>query len=363
MNHDLALWLVAVHAPAVSPRQFLQWLATFPDIQSFFSASSEQWQTLGLSPAQIQSLRRPDRQQIEKTLAWGEGEHCHLLTLADSLYPQLLKEISDPPLVLFVQGQPALLSQPQIAMVGAREVTVYGEKNAYHFGYHLSQDGYVVTSGLARGVDAACHRGALAARGLTIAVTGTGLLHTYPANHRSLATEIIEKGGALVSEFPLSAPPKPYHFPRRNRIISGLSKGVLVVEAALRSGSLVTARHAVEQGREVFAIPGSIQSPVARGCHALIRQGAKLVETAEDILEEFSMDYSPIQVEFSPSVVMMPEVLVGVEQKIYEQIGSTVTSLDEIILRSALTVSEVSSILLSLELQGHIQSVTGGYVR
>ena len=363
MSQQLKYWLAAAHASNITPRHFLTWLKILPTPEAIFTATDETLKGLGVSAVQRQSLQQPEWRQVDQSLEWMQRDNCHTLTYDDSDYPVLLKEISDPPLVLFVQGQPSLLSQPQIGMVGAREVTASGEKNAYHFANHLSCAGYVPTSGLARGVDAACHRGALAASGLTIAVMGTGLFHTYPSSHRQLAADILAKGGALVSEFPLAMPPRPYHFPRRNRIISGLSKGVLVVEAALRSGSLVTARHAVEQGREVFAIPGSIHSPVARGCHALIRQGAKLVETVDDILEEFSTDYSPIQVEFSPSVAIIPESLAINDQKIYDQIGSTVTSLDEIILRSGLTAGEVSSILLLLELQGHVQSVTGGYVR
>ncbi len=363
MSQELKYWLAAAHARNVIPRQFLQWLEIIKSPAALFNANEDTWRSLGMSAAQQQSMSQPDWKAVEQSLEWAGQSDCHILTLGDSHYPQLLKEISDPPLVLFVQGQSELLSARQIGMVGARDISPYGQKNAYQFAYQLSAAGYVITSGLARGVDAASHRGALASRGPTIAVAGTGLFHTYPQSHRELAAEIVAQGGALVSEFPLSASPRPHHFPRRNRIISGLSVGVLVVEAALRSGSLVTARHAVEQGREVFAIPGSIQSPVARGCHALIRQGAKLVESAEDILEEFSMDYSRLQVEFSPSLAIIPDCLTGIDQKIFDQIGSAVTSLDEIILRSGLTASAVSSILLSLELQGHIQSVTGGYVR
>lgn len=362
MQNDHLYWLAAAHT-TISPRRFLNWLPHFNTMQAIFAAPSEFWQAEGLPPGDIKALREPNWKQIDAALEWSNRDDAHIVTLADQDYPVMLKEISDPPLVLFVKGSRQILSAHQIGMVGARSVSAYGEKNAGFFAAKLSQAGYVVTSGLARGVDAASHRGALRASGLTIAVAGTGLLHTYPNTHIQLAQEIIEKGGALVSEFPLATEPRPHHFPRRNRIISGMSKGVLVVEAALRSGSLVTARHAIEQGREVFAIPGQIQHPEARGCHALIRQGAKLVESAEDILEEFTVDFCPIQVEFSPPLAIMPVVLSKSEQKIYEQVGPTVTPLDEIILRSGLTASEVSSILLLLELQGHVQSVTGGYVR
>jgi DNA processing protein len=363
MQTKLAYYLAMAHAANITPRHIYQWLSIYPDIQSIYTAPEDAWRGLGITAVQMNALRHPDWAAVDKSLMWMQAEGCHILTLADRDYPQLLKEISDPPLVLFVRGDVTLLSSSQIAMVGARDVSVYGEKNAQAFAAALSKAGFVITSGLARGVDGASHRGVLAAGGKTIAVMGTGLNYIYPSSHRQLAADIVETGGALVSEFPLAAPPHAYHFPRRNRIISGLSKGVLVVEAALRSGSLVTARHAVEQGRDVYAIPGSIQSPVARGCHALIRQGAKLVEGPEDILEEIGGSYSPIQVEFSPSLAIIPESLSIDEQNIYKQVGSAVTPLDEIILRSGLTAGAVSSILLSLELKSYIQSVTGGYKR
>lgn len=360
MSDQLPYWLAAAHVVNMTPGQFAQCLQVFPTISSLFLASQEEWKLCGLTPAQIQSLRFPDWQEVEASLKWAQKETHHLVTLDDPRYPALLKEISDPPLVLFIKGDASILSQQQIAMVGARRITVYGEKHAMAFAASLARAGLVITSGLARGVDAVSHRGTLNAAGRTIAVTGTGLLITYPANHNRLADEIVACGGALVSEFPLSALPQAYHFPRRNRIISGLSCGVLVVEAAVESGSLITARHAAEQGREVFAIPGPIQSPVSRGCHALIRQGAKLVESPEDILEEFGLN-NPV--EFSPPLAIMPPTLNSVEQKIYDHIGPSVASQDEIILRSGLTAGAVSSILLSLELRGYIRAVTGGYVR
>ncbi|HXV99092.1 MAG TPA: DNA-processing protein DprA [Anaerolineae bacterium] len=363
MQKKLSYWLAAAHAENITPRQILKWLEYVSDIQVLLSASESQLRDFGLTQVQAQSLINIDRRQVDQSLVWAERDGCHLLTLDDSDYPHLLKEISDPPLVLFVKGNKDILRRTQIGIVGARHVSTYGEKNARQFARVLSEAGLVVTSGMAIGVDAASHLGAIAGNGLTIAVTGTGMNHIYPPRHRGLAAQIIEHGGALVSEFPLDMQPKPYHFPRRNRVISGLSCGVLVVEAALRSGSLVTARHALEQGRDVFAIPGSINSSMARGCHALIRQGAKLVETAEDVLEEFAGKIQPIQVEFSKTLAIMPESLTMEEQKIHDTIRGDVTSVDEIILRSGLTAGAVSSILLSLELRGHIHSVAGGYVR
>lgn len=363
MPTNLHYYLAAAHAVNITPRHFHEWLTIFPNMQSIFHASQDELHMIGATPEQIKSLRAPDWHEVEKSLAWMQGENCHILTLDDSRYPQSLKEISDPPLVLFVRGDASLLSQDQLAMVGARNISQYGEYHAQVFAAELSRAGFVITSGLARGVDAASHRGTLAAGGRTIAVMGTGISRIYPSRNRPLAAEIVAKGGALVSEFPVGMGPQAYHFPRRNRIISGMSKGVLIVEAALLSGSLVTARHAVEQGREVFAIPGQIEAPLSRGCHALIRQGAKLVESPADILEEFGTVSLPRQVEFSPLLAIIPETLSVDEQKIYDKIGSSVTSMDEIILRSGLTASAVSSILLSIELQGYVQSVSGGYIK
>lgn len=355
-------FLAAAYAPNITPRHFQQWLTVFPTLQSIYNASREEWQALGMSAEQMETLAAPPWQQVEEALTWMQGDACRILTLADADYPVLLKEISDPPLVLFVRGNAAVLSSRQIAMVGSRAVSSYGAKHAEAFAFALARAGLVITSGLARGVDAASHRGTLKAGGMTIAVNGTGLMQIYPPAHRRLADEIVEKGGALVSEFPLKAGPIAYHFPRRNRIISGMSKGVLVVEAARRSGSLITARHAVEQGRDVFAVPGCIDHPLAEGPHALIRQGARLVEVPEDILEEFGMDLSS-EVEISRPLAMMPETLSSDEQIVYSHVGSAVTSMDEIILRSGLTAGAVSSILLSIELKGYIQPVTGGYKR
>lgn len=363
MTLHIEYWLAAAHA-GIAPRYFWEWLTVFPDIKALYTAGTDVWCEHGIAPAHQQILRNPDWRTVESALSWRDAfpDH-HIVTYADEHYSDLLKEISDPPLVLYVNGQAELLKQRQIGMVGSRHISLDGEYIARYFGKALSQAGYVITSGLALGVDACSHRGALEGRGLTIAVMGTGIKQIYPRMHKKLAEEIISKGGALVSEFQLNEPPKPFHFPRRNRIVSGLCQGVLVVEAALRSGSLVTARHAVEQGREVFAIPGSIRQKNSQGCHALIRQGAKLVQTPEDILEEFSGDFTTNTVEISSPLAIMPKTLTAGEQKVYKHIGSAVTSLDEIILRSGLTAGEVSSMLLILEFNGRIRSVAGGYVR
>jgi len=362
MSSNLHYYLAAAHMLNIPPRNIHEWLSVMPSLQALFDASLEEILQLGVTLSQLDSLRCPDWQQVDDALKWAQHNDCHILTLEDMHYPQLLREISDPPLVLFVQGDADLLSSLQIAIVGSRNVSEYGSKHAFAFAEELSRVGLVITSGLARGVDAASHRGTLSAGGRTIAVAGTGLLRTYPNGHRALAADIVTSGGALVSEFPLTLGPLAYNFPRRNRIISGMSRGVLVIEAAIRSGSLVTARHAVEQGRDVFALPGSISSPLSRGCHSLIRQGAKLVESPADILEEIGLDF-PSPVEISPQIVMMPETLPVNDQKVYDLVGLSVTSMDEIILRSGLTASAVSSILLSIELKGLIKAVAGGYIK
>ncbi|OZI31966.1 DNA protecting protein DprA [Bordetella genomosp. 10] len=226
--------------------------------------------------------------RIAAALDWARQPDHHLLCLADAAYPRALLDVGDPPPLLYVRGDPALLARPSLAIVGARNATPDGCDNAHAFARHLAAQGWCVVSGLAAGIDAAAHEGALAAGAAgaaTVAVLGTGIDVVYPLHHAALATRIAESG-ALVSEFPLGTPALPHHFPRRNRLVAGLARGVLVVEAASRSGSLITARLAGEYGREVFAIPGSIHSPLTRGCHALIRQGAKLVESARDIADE-----------------------------------------------------------------------------
>ena len=258
----------------------------FRSPREFFALpASERRCALPLPPAGRAFLAAPGWDRVEPDLRWAEDESHHILTLHDLAYPRLLREIADPPPLLFVHGNPALLSRPQIAIVGSRNPSAGGRSLAEDFARSLCRSGLIVTSGMALGIDAASHQGALRAKGGTIAVAGTGPDRIYPARHRSLAQAIVEQG-AIISEFSLGTPALPGNFPRRNRIISGLSLGVLVVEAACKSGSLITARLAAEQGREVFALPGSIHNPLARGCHRLIRQGAKLVEDIGDILEE-----------------------------------------------------------------------------
>lgn len=304
----------------------------------------------------------PNWTLVEKDLQWAEGKDCHIITWEDKEYPALLKEIHDAPPILFVRGNLKLISRPQIGIVGSRNPSSNGREIAHNFAKHFSEVGFSVTSGLAEGIDAAAHKGALLGAASTIAVLGNGLDQVYPASHRHLAQDVIEQG-ALVSEFPIGTPPLASHFPRRNRIISGLSMGILVVEAALKSGSLITAKHALEQGREVFAIPGSIYSVLAKGCHALIRQGAKLVETAEDVLEELGALAKYIANPKIKLAAKRASSLSESEEAFLAHMGYESTSVDAIVTRSGLTASEVSSMLLELELQGRVVSVPGGYAR
>lgn len=359
-NAQLACWLHALYLN-VPPRQFLQWLAHFPTIRHFFSASDEEWLTLGISAQLINVIKHRPEKRIVADLVWSTVADQYLITYEDESYPTYLKAIDDPPLILFVRGNFNALQQPQLAMVGSRNPSRSGIKNAEYFAYHLASAGLAITSGLALGIDGAAHRGVLNAKGVTLAVFGTGLKSIYPCQHERLANEIVEKNGVLISELPLASPPRPWHFPRRNRIISGLSKGVLIVEAALQSGSLITARLALEQGREVFAIPGSIHSPQSRGCHLLIKQGAKLVENINDILEEINFtEQNKVAIKNSSQE---KDPLPKAYQQILQCIEYEMTSFDVIICRSGLTAKEVSSILLTLELCDFIQPVAGGYVR
>lgn len=272
--------------PELGPRRLHKLLSAFPDASSALSAPAAAWRALGLPASCAEPRRSPAiRERAASALSWLERPSHHLLMWDDPSYPALLAELPDAPPLLFVEGDPSLLERPQLAMVGSRRASRPGLDNATAFARSLAGGGFVITSGHALGIDGAAHQGALDIGGRTIAVLGTGLQHLYPRRHVGLAERIVEGGGALVSELPLDCAPHASNFPRRNRIISGLSLGVLVVEASPSSGSLITARLAAEQGREVYAIPGSIHHPGARGCHQLIRQGAALVESVEDVLQ------------------------------------------------------------------------------
>lgn len=281
-------WLRLASIPGLGASRQRNLLAAFGLPHHIFNANRSALAAVVGRESADAILADPDTEAIERSLAWADEPGNQILTLADENYPQGLLDIADPPLLLYVKGRPELLLRNGIALVGARSATAQGMSNAEAFAHALAGQGFSIVSGLALGIDAAAHRGALAAGpegGGTVAVIGTGIDRIYPARNAPLAREIAHTG-AVVSELPLGTPPLPHNFPRRNRLIAGLAQGVLVVEAAVNSGSLITARLATESGREVFAIPGSIHSPLSRGCHRLIRDGAKLVETAEDVIEE-----------------------------------------------------------------------------
>lgn len=283
-------------------------------------------------------------------LAWLEDSNNHIVTLADDEYPQSLLNIPDPPLLLYVKGRMDLLNHSALAMVGSRSATPQGINNAEAFARSLSDAGLCIISGMAHGIDAGAHRGALHGRGSSIAVVGTGLDKVYPAANRDLAHALAQQG-ALISEFPLGTPPLAANFPRRNRLISGMSLGCLVVEASLQSGSLITARLALEQGRDVFAIPGSIHAPQSKGCHALLKQGAKLVETAQDILEELG------GLRFTPADVTNATTP---DDTLLDHLGFDPVDVDTLSMRSGLTIAELSAMLLTLELGGLVCVLPGG---
>jgi DNA processing protein len=360
-SDSLIDWLALYHAPGIGPASFHQLLEQFRDPADVLNASSRQLQQFGLPDSSIDALRHPDSRAIERDLEWQAQPGNRILTCRDPDYPALLREISDPPPLLYIHGNLQVLQEPQLAMVGSRNPTAAGRQTAIDFARHLSAAGLVITSGLALGIDAAGHQGALDAGAPTIAVMGTGLDRVYPARNRELAHQIAGVG-ALVSEFPPGTPPRAEHFPRRNRIISGLSIGTLVVEAAIRSGSLISARYALEQGREVFAIPGSIHNPLARGCHHLIRQGAKLVETAQDIMDELGALASALDFTATHATdhATLPQLSDDYTQ-LLESIGFENTSIDMLVKTTHLTPAEVSSMLLQLEMNGYIAANPGGF--
>lgn len=293
--------------------------------------------------------------EIEKALAWASEPGNQILTLADAAYPQSLLSADDPPLLLYVKGRVELLNRPMLAVVGSRNATAQGERDATAFAKAFGDAGLTVVSGLALGIDAAAHRGGLASPAGTVAVIGTGADRLYPARNAELAREIASQG-VIVSEFPLGTPAHAGNFPRRNRIIAGLGLGCLVVEAAPRSGSLITARLAGDSGREVFAIPGSIHSPLSKGCHQLIRQGAKLVESAQDVLEELRWPLAP-----APDASSEPtNVQGGAEAQVLALLGHSPVDLETLAARSGLTPAALLAMLLPMELAGRVAQLPGG---
>ncbi|MEW5825166.1 MAG: DNA-processing protein DprA [Pseudomonadota bacterium] len=363
--HD---WLALLLAPGVGPLRLSALLAVHPEPASARQAPDSLLRELRFPSLAIRALREPEAARLDAALAWLDVPGHALLTRDDSRYPPALRDLPDAPVALFVSGEPARLREPLVGVVGSRHPTPGGIDNALAFSRHLAGLGLGIVSGLAQGVDAAAHEGALRAAGLTIAVLGTGPDIVYPAANRALAGRLLDAGGLLVSEFAPGTPPRREQFPRRNRIISGLALGVLVVEASVQSGSLITARLALEQGREVFAIPGSIHNPLARGCHALIRQGAKLVESAQDVLEELApqLNVHPAlaggERPVSAPCHEAPDVPDPDYQNLLNAMGHDPVDIDTLIERSGLTAEVVSSMLLIMELDGRVHALPGGRV-
>lgn len=380
-------WLIAIRAPCLGGGKLVRLVHALGGIEGVFSSADAVLRKAGLADDTIQYLRNPDAQLLDLDEAWLAGPSRHLVVWGDEDYPALLAGISAPPAALFVAGDPTTLWQPQVAIVGSRNPTRGGLDNARDFAGEIARRGFVVTSGLASGIDSACHDAAMDAGAKTIAVTGTGLDRVYPASSRRRAGRIA-RNGALVSEFPPGTGAKREHFPSRNRIISGLSLGVLVIEAGLNSGSLITARLGSEQGRDVFALPGSIHNPMSKGCHRLIRDGARLVETVDEIVEgiapmagnlaqalQASLDLNEARLvdnrDADPKMASgqgvkrsppepAPEHPDPEYQRLWDKLGFDPKPVDRLVEQSGLTAREVSAMLLMLELKGAVEAHPGG---
>ncbi|MDF2179756.1 DNA-processing protein DprA [Aliiglaciecola sp. CAU 1673] len=366
MPEELATrqWLILEQVPKLGVVTLARLLSACEGrLSRLFDLSEQALQQLGLTTAQRQALFKPDLKRLDNALDWLVRAKDHsLLTLDCPDYPQVLRELSRPPLLLFVRGSTAPLMSRQIAIVGSRNPSAAGRDIAHNMAASLCESGFTVTSGLAVGIDGCAHKGALATKGMTIAVLGAGLDNLYPKRHQKLAEDIVAGGGCVISEFTPGMPALAENFPRRNRIISGLSLGTLVVEAALKSGSLITARFALEQGRDVFAVPGSIHSPLSKGCHYLIKQGAKLVECVEDILEEYqTFDFQPHEKPTKADKKSEEQNLAS--HRLLDSVDFEVTSTDVIAQRSGIPVKVVLSELLEYELRGLVAAVPGGYVK
>jgi DNA processing protein len=349
---ELSYWCTLSSIPGITATRLKKLFTQCGGIENLIKAGKNS----GLKENEIALIQKPNQEILRNTLTWLEQENHFLIPFTDKRYPALLSEIATPPAMLFIQGDITLLSSPQIAMVGSRRPTYTGLELASEFSQGLSRAGWCVTSGLALGIDTACHEGALAANGKTIAILGSGLQHIYPKKNKALAEQLIERG-CLISELPLLTPPMAENFPRRNRIISGLSVGTVVVEAALKSGSLITAHYAAEQGRDVFAIPGSIRNPLSSGCLSLIQQGAKCVTHIDDILHEIN--------EIFPNhyQTTLNQTLDCTEQQVLACIEYEITTIDQICDRSKLSAQKVTAALLELEFSAAIKRQQNGYIK
>ena len=371
---ELRSWLLVHRLPGIGPAAIAAILDGFDSPADYLAATEAAREARGLDPAIVRAPRQAARVQagVEADYQWYRaGAERHVITLADTRYPAALRDIPDPPGVLFVRGDPEALATPQLGIVGSRNATPGGLHSAGDFAAHLAASGLTITSGLALGIDAEAHQGALAAGGQTVAVMATGPDRLYPREHAALATQIT-KAGALVSEMPTGTAVNRGLFPRRNRLISGLSLGVLVVEAGRRSGALGTAHQAVEQGREVMAIPGSIHNPVAKGCHQLIREGARLVEKADDVIEEirklpegWMMTTAEAAAtgagDDGPADAPAETALDADYMALLEAMGYDPIGFETLAERTSLTPDILSSMLLSLELTGHVAPCNGGH--
>lgn len=357
---ELAQWIRLDQTPGVGPETARRLLGAFGLPGDIFSTGFSALQTVvseRIAHALIAPPSDETKAQIDKTLAWAEQPGNRVLTLGDADYPKALLDIADPPLILYAKGRLELLSHPALAVVGSRNATTQGVINAEKFSETLSQAGLTIISGMALGIDTAAHHGGLRGTGSTVAVIGTGADIVYPARNRNLAHQIAA-GGCILSEYALGMPAIAANFPRRNRIISGLAQGVLVIEAAAQSGSLITARMAAEQGREVFAIPGSIHSPLSKGCHLLIKQGAKLVESAQDVLEEIRHYKSPL-----PAAPISTVAIDAGGSPLLSAMGFDPVAPDTLAARCALDIAQLNAQLLTLEMEGLIEMLPGGMVR
>lgn len=349
-------WLALEAIPGLGAEGVRRLLETFGHPCAIIAATRAQLVPV-VGERLADSLTQPVApEQHRATLEWLAQPGNHLIPITQPDYPERLRSLPDPPPWLYVKGERGLLQQPMLAIVGSRNATVQGRRDAAAFAQALAGAGLTIVSGLALGIDTAAHEGALAG-GASVAVVGTGLDRVYPARNRDLAHRLAAHG-AIVSEFPLGTPPRPGQFPRRNRIISGLALGVLVVEAAIDSGSLITARLAAEQGREVFALPGSIHSPLSKGCHRLIREGAKLVDCVDDILDELRWQWQAPVPSSSPATTT-PAVNQAADA-LLELMGPDPVALDTLVNLSGLTVDTLSAMLLSLELESRIATLPGG---
>lgn len=362
MNNQFYL-LALNRISSLQPKTIVKILQHWPNLEELFQQTSKELQAFGLTPKVAYAIKNFNFDVLEQDKKWQSlSPHHHILSIEDAQYPHLLKEITDPPAILYVIGDTACLQQTTIAMVGSRKPSIAGSETAFLFANKLAQFPITIVSGLAAGIDRQAHEGCLKAGGKTVAVMGTGIDRIYPAYHEDLASKIAQFG-LLMSEFPLGTPPHAGHFPRRNRIISGLSLAILVVEAAKRSGSLITARFALEQNREVMAIPGSIYNLQSNGCHYLLQQGATLITTPQDILCELSISHKPAR-EKMPHPGETNQNSHGNEyENLVKCVGFEITTIDQIMHRTHLSIETITCELANLELQGIVKAVPGGYMR